>query len=621
MAMPSLETTRERNADIFALRVLPEVLTHNIGRFDDKPALTQWFAAEKQWKTLTYKELHEYVIRWQRAFMKMELERGSRVAMLLTNSIDAVAFDLAALSCALVPVPLHAIDTPGSSAFILNDSEARVLVTAKSLKWKGIREADNLPHLKTVIITDDELPEGEVTQNAGIEVKKLGDWLSDAEGFDFVAPELDEEDLAALVYTSGTTGRPKGVMLTHKNIMSNLKGILSNIQPTRDERWFSFLPLSHTFERTATMYLSLAMSNRVYFNRNILQIVEDLKIAKPTVMMSVPRIYERIYARVQETLAKKPAIARYVFNWAVESGWRQFCKANNLPVEHTWREFLDPLMAGFFDKKVRSVIRDIFGGAQPHAYISGGAALNQTVARFFIGLGLPLYQGYGMTETSPVMTVNSEFGENNPATVGTKLPNVELRLGEFDELQAKGPTIMKGYWKREADTAAMFTEDGWLKTGDQATQLPSGHFKITGRIKEIIVTSTGEKIPPADLEMAIEVDPLFSQTMAIGEDLPYISALLVLEDKEWKKVAAELKLDPNDPASLKSKVATTSVLRKVKKLTRGFPQYGVPRAVALTLEPWTIENGMLTPTLKLKRRVIRARYQDDINALYDDQRA
>jgi long-chain acyl-CoA synthetase len=194
-------------------------------------------------------------------------------------------------------------------------------------------------------------------------------------------------------------------------------------------------------------------------------------------------------------------------------------------------------------------------------------------------------------------------------------------LGENDELQAKGPTIMKGYWKREADTADMFTEDGWLKTGDQAAQLESGHFKITGRIKEIIVTSTGEKIPPADLEMAIEVDPLFSQTMAIGEDLPYISALLVLEEKEWKKVAEELKLDWKDPASLKTKAATTYVLRKVKKLTRGFPQYGVPRAVALTLEPWTIENGMLTPTLKLKRRVIRARYQDDINALYDDQRA
>ena len=317
MALPSMEMVREKNADIFALRVLPEVLTHNIGRNDDKPALTQWYAAEKQWKTLTYKELHEYVCRWQRAFMKMDLERGSRVAMLLPNCVDAVAFDLAALSCALVPVPLHAIDTPGSSAFILNDSEARVLVTAKSLKWKGIREADNLPHLKSVIITDDELPEGEVTQNAGIAVTKLADWLADAEGFEYTPAELKEDDLAALVYTSGTTGRPKGVMLTHLNILSNLKGILGNIQPTRDERWFSFLPLSHTFERTTTMYLSLAMSNRVYFNRNILQIVEDLKIAKPTVMMSVPRIYERIYARVQETLAKKPAIARYIFDWAV----------------------------------------------------------------------------------------------------------------------------------------------------------------------------------------------------------------------------------------------------------------------------------------------------------------
>lgn len=619
MALPTLEQTREMNADIFALRVLPEVLTHNIGRNDDKPAFTQWNAAEKQWKTITYKELHEYVCRWQRAFMKMNLERGSRVAMLLPNCVDAVAFDLAALSCALVPVPLHAIDTPGSSAFILNDSEARVLVTAKALKWKGIREADNLPHLKKVVITDDKAPNDTPNQNAGVEVTTVADWLADADGYEFVAPELDENELAALVYTSGTTGRPKGVMLTHTNILSDMKGILSLIQPTRDERWFSFLPLSHTFERTTSMYLAMAMSNHIYFNRNILQIVDDFKTARPTVMMSVPRIYERIYARVQEQLSKQPKIARYIFDWAVESGWRQFCKANGLAVEHSWRECLDGVMAGFFDRKVRSVIRNIFGGQKPHVFISGGAALNQTVARFFIGLGVPLLQGYGMTETSPVMTVNSEFGSNNPATVGLSLPNIQLRLGENDELQCKGPTVMKGYWKREADTAAMFTEDGWLKTGDQATQLETGHYKITGRIKEIIVTSTGEKIPPADLEMAIEVDPLFSQTMAIGEDLPYISALLVLEEKEWKKVAEELKLDPKDPASLKTKAATTYVLRKVKKLTRGFPQYGVPRAVALTLEPWTIENGMLTPTLKLKRRVIRARYQDDINALYEER--
>ena len=260
-----------------------------------------------------------------------------------------------------------------------------------------------------------------------------------------------------------------------------------------------------------------------------------------------------------------------------------------------------------------------FGGVHPHAFISGGAALNQTVARTFIALGIPIYQGYGMTETSPILSVNKEHG-NDPSTVGPALPNVEMRLGENDELQVRGPSVMRGYWKREDATREVFTEDGWLRTGDQADILPNGYVRIKGRIKEIIVTSTGEKIPPADLEMAIENDPLFAQVMAVGEDLPYISALIVLEKRAWEDLAKELSLDPNDPASLSSKAATHAVLRRVKKLTRGFAQYGVPRSVILTLEPWTIENGMLTPTLKLKRRIIKARYQDAIANLYADAR-
>lgn len=615
-----METTQSRYEDFLKIQTLPEVLTHHLGRHDDLPALTQYISAEKSWKTLTYRELYEKVQRWRRSFVKLNLEAGSRVAMLLPNCIDAICFDQAALACGLVPVPLHAVDTPGSSAFILNDSEARVLVTAKYLKWKGIRQADTLPNLKAVIITDDEVPEDDQVNNQGVNVCALADWLDAAENVPIPDIKIDPAGLAALVYTSGTTGRPKGVMLTHENILENAKGVMGNIRPNPDDTWFSFLPLSHTFERTTSYYLAMGMGNRIYFNRNILQIIDDLHYVKPTIMMSVPRIYERVYAKLTEKLAKKGALTRYVFNWAVEVGWRRFCKENGLTVEHSWREFLDGLVADWLDQKVGSTLRDVFGGVKPHAFISGGAALNQNVARTFIGLGITIYQGYGMTETSPILTVNKEH-HNDPSTVGAPLPNMQLRLGDNDELQVKGPCVMKGYWKRPDATAEIFTEDGWLRTGDQADILPSGQVRIKGRIKEIIVTSTGEKIPPADLEMAIENDPLFSQVMAVGEDLRYISVIAVLDPDQWKALARDLNLDPEDPKSLEAKALQQTLVRRVKKLTRGFPQYGVPRAVIPTLMAWTIDNGMLTPTLKIKRRVIKARYQDEITKLYETHAA
>ena len=614
-----METTQSRYEDFLKIRVLPEVLTHHLGKHDDLPALCFYVNGEKTWQTLSYRELYERVQRWQRAFVKLNLERGSRVAMLLPNGPDAICFDLAALSRALVPVPLHAVDTPGSSAFILNDSEARVLVTAKYLKWKNIRQAETLPNLHTVVITDDTLDTDDLPNNNPVNVVTLDDWLDAADNIAIPDIELDPQDLAALVYTSGTTGRPKGVMLSHENILENAKGVMGNICPNPEDTWFSFLPLSHTFERTTTYYLAMGMGNKITFNRNILQIIDDLQATKPSILMSVPRIYERVYARLTEKLNKESCVVRYVFHWAVEVGWRRFCKENGLEVEHSWREFLDPLVAAWLDKKVGSSLREVFGGVRPHAFISGGAALNQTVARTFIALGIPIYQGYGMTETSPILAVNKEHG-NDPSTVGPALPNVEMRLGDNDELQVRGPSVMRGYWKRDDATQEVFTEDGWLRTGDQADILPNGYVRIKGRIKEIIVTSTGEKIPPADLEMAIENDPLFAQVMAVGEDLPYISALIVLEKKAWEELAKELSLDPNDSASLTSKAATHAVLKRVKKLTRGFPQYGVPRSVILTLEPWTIENGMFTPTLKLKRRIIKARYQDAIASLYADAR-
>ena len=603
----------ERIKALDVLTTLPELLTHHLTVRPDDVAYKVYDNASKSWKDLTFKNVYDQVHAWRHAFAaRSELVRGDRVAMLLPNCPEAVFFDLSALSNTLVPVPLHAIDTPKSSAFILNDSGAKVLVTNKLLKWKQIREAAETPEIRLVVITDDKDCDD---LEAPIPVMTKETFLKLGETSQLPKEAPKATDLAALVYTSGTTGNPKGVMLTHRNVISNIQGVLKNLQPSGHETFLSFLPLSHTFERTTSYYLALGLGYTTAFNRSIANLQADFREIRPTVLMSVPRVYEMIYAKLQDGLAKKSKFVRYLFDWAVEVGWRRFCRENGLPVESSSRAWLDPFVADFLDKKVGSQLRAVFGD-RIHLYISGGATLSPAVARTFFALGVPIYQGYGMTETSPIISVN-KVGHNHPNTVGPALPNIEVRLGEGDELQVRGPTVMKGYWNREEATKAIFTEDGWLRTGDVCTIYPDGNIRITGRIKEIIVTSTGEKVPPADLESAITSDRLFSQCMVVGDDRPFIAAVAVVNPDEFKTVCGELGLDPTKPESLQDPAFRKAALKRIKTSTAGFPNYGVPRQVHCTLDAWTIDNGLLTPTLKMKRNLIRQRYTAEINALYD----
>ncbi len=604
------DAAKARRSELDLVRVLPELLTHHMEKRPDLPLFTFWLPTEKTWKTINVKETVEQITRWRHALVKEGLTKGDRCAMLLPNGINAILFDQSVLANALVPVPLHAVDTAGSSSYIINDSGAKLLVTGRLNRWEAIRDTEDHPALKTVVITGEPVQEH---QDGDVRVVGLDQWLTEGNGTELPAgPE--PQDLAALVYTSGTTGKPKGVMLTHRAILANVTGVLQNICPEPEDVWLSFLPLSHTFERTTTYYTAMGFGNRVAFNRNIGLLADDLKVIRPTILMSVPRIYEKVYDKIQDALVKKPAFVQKLFHTAVDVGYRRFCRENGLPVQGGFLSLFDPLIAGVLDKKVGAGIRGIFGG-RPRIFISGGAAFNPEVSRTFLGLGINILQGYGMTETAPIMSVN-KVGDNHPQTVGPALVNIEVRVGENDELQMRGPSLMNGYWNRPADTKAVFTEDGWLRTGDQADIFSDGHIRIKGRIKEIIVTSTGEKVPPADLEQALESDHLVSQAMVVGENRPYIAALVVLNAQEWKKLATELKLDADDSLSLETRAARQAVLRRVKAAAAGFPNYAVPRQVRLFLEPWSIENGLMTPTLKLKRGPMRIRFADAIESLY-----
>ena len=600
-----------RSNELQGLETLPELLNRSVAVYRDSEALRYFDRATGAWKSLTYAQTGALVEHWRRAFAALGLERGSRVAILMPNGPDHVAADQSALANGLVPVPLHAIDTPGASAYIAEDSQASVLVTNQRQRWEQLRDAGRLlEHLRYVVLTDEE---NEDVEENGVRIYGRRAWLSLGETDRELPAAPRPDDLAGIIYTSGTTGRPKGVMLTHANIVANVKATLECVSPKTGDVFLSFLPLSHTFERTAGYYLALATGCVIAYNRSVLLLAEDLKTVKPDVIISVPRVYERIHARVEERLRKASSLQRRLFEAAVATGWRDFCRKNGLPLE-SGSGLLDALVRTFVLPRVRETLLAQFGGRLRIA-ISGGAALGPKIARTFCGLGLPIIQGYGMTETSPIIAGNC-LAENQPDTVGRPFCNVEVRLAEGDEIQVRGPSIMKGYWNRNEATRDAFTPDGWLKTGDVGSFTDRGLLKIRGRIKEIIVTSTGEKIPPADLENAIESDPLFAQAYVVGENRPYLGLITVLNPTEWKSLAESLGLHPEDPAALTAPAAKTTVLKRAKAAAAGFPNYALPRATVLTLEPWTIENGLLTPTLKLKRGPLSERFRAEIAALY-----
>lgn len=599
-------------ADEFC-HVIPDFLDLRSKQFPEKIAYCQYNRKTETWDKLSYSELKRKVVMWQKALAAMNLEKGSHVAILLNNSIDAVLIDQAVLANGLVTVPLHAIDTPKSSAFIISDSDSCVFITNKLDRWTSIsRSGIEMGALHTVIFTD----ETDVHEEGSPKLLSLGDWLEQGKSVTELPEGPKPEDLANIVYTSGTTGKPKGVMLTHRNVARNVVNTLRNIQPLPgpDFNFLSFLPLSHTFERTVGYYLPLAMGNTVWFNRSIALLMDDLKYVKPEMFISVPRIYELVCQKINDSMRKVSPTTRFLFNACVEVGWRNHCRRNNLPVPSSLFSFLDGITGPFLHKLIAPKILAAFGG-RLQIGIAGGAALNFSVAKTLLGLGMTLVQGYGMTEHAPVITVNNLYA-NNPKTVGSAIRGTELRLDpETNELQARGESVMKGYWKRPDETAKII-RDGWLCTGDVADINDQGHVTIRGRIKEIIVTSTGEKIPPVDLEHAIESDHLFAQACVLGENRPFITFLAVLNPDEWKEIAEHFHVDPKDPNAYKTPVVRAALVRRAKAAASGFPHYALPRSIVVATEPWSIDNGMMTPTMKLKRKPLYERYEKEIDEMY-----
>lgn len=585
-------------------KTLAGLFRERVARTPDAIAYRQFNAAEKQWRDTSWAEMASEVARWQAALANEHLQPGDRVAILLRNCKEWVTFDQAALGCGLVIVPLYMDDRPESMAYILNDSGCKILLIQGQEQWEGIqtvlRELDTLVRILTLETVNNSIDDDRV--------RYVADWLPESAS-SLRTDDSDSNDVATIVYTSGTTGRPKGVMLSHWNILFDTDSAGEICQMLPSDLLLSFLPLSHTFERTVGYYMPMMAGSTIAYARSIPELAEDLQTIRPTVMISVPRIYERVYNKIQAGLAEKSPLATKLFNLAVETGWKRFLHQQG---RSGWHPGF--LLWPVLNKLVASKIIAKLGGRMRLA-ASGGAPLPTPIAKVFIGLGLNLIQGYGLTETSPILTGNP-VDDNDPSSVGIPLKGIELKIGENDELLARGPVIMLGYWNNQEATDAVIDSEGWFHTGDKA-RIENNHVYITGRIKEIIVLANGEKVPPADMEMAIVLDTLFEQVMIIGEKRPFLSALLVLNPEQWAQVTDNLKLDASDPQVLGSEALEKLVSEKLAQQLAEFPGYARVHQFTCLLDPWTIENELITPTLKLKRNRIMERFAADIDRMYE----
>jgi long-chain acyl-CoA synthetase len=556
------------------------------------------------WRNCQWRAIASRTNRFRSALAHEGLNPGDRVAILLPNCTDWVCFDMAAHSLGLVVVGTYPHDSAANNAFILGHSDARVLIVDSAERWEALRAyRSEFPLLKSVWVRS-----AGPSRTSGTEypsLKSLSDVLS-GERLLPAAYAAAPSSLATLIYTSGTTGRPKGVMLSHRALLWNAEAAAAFVPPRTDDVFLSILPLAHAFERTVGYYLAMAGGAAIAYARSAQQVREDLITVRPTVLLGVPRLYERMHAAILAQV-EGSALRTALLHHAKALGWRQF-----EAVQHRGPKLdLAARVAWFVLKRlVADRVMASFGGRLRVA-VSGGAPLDQSVAEFLVGLGLPVIEGYGLTEAAPVVSGNS-FEDNMPGSVGRPLSGVEVKLSDQQELLVRSPAVMMGYWKNQSQTERVLDAAGWLSTGDIGG-IRDGRIFIRGRLKEIIVLSIGEKVNPNLVEAEIARDTLFDQVAVVGDGRPFVAALAVLNIAAWQRLAKDNDFDPEQP---NAEPVKTRMLARIEPLLAALPAYAQVRAVHLCLEPWTIDTGLLTPTLKVKREVLQQRFAKEIEALY-----
>lgn len=580
---------------------------NEIARVHKRPD-TLNYKRDGRWVSVSSDELLVRAQRIAAGLHAIGVRRGDRVALLSESRVEWTLTDAGSIFAGTIDVPIYATLTPPQVRYILNDSGACVLFLPNREKFLELKDAlGECPEVKHIVFFEAD----GVTAADGLTLDQLEAKGRELEP-DNILAQTGPDDLATIIYTSGTTGEPKGVMLTHANLVSNLIDSSGHHDFGEHDTALSVLPLSHVFERQA-MYMYLHKGMAVYFAESLQTIGPNMREVSPTVLVGVPRIFEKIYQRIQESAAERGKVSVVLLAWSVSVA-REYAKfvlaGKPIPAELKFKHSIA-------SKLVFSKWQRAFGGKM-RLLVSGGAALPEDLSYIYLGAGIPIVQGYGLTETSPVITTSS-IDDIRPGTVGKAIPNVEIRIAEDGEIEVRGPNVMRGYYNKPEETRAVFTSDGWFKTGDVGTLDEDGFLRITDRKKELFKTSGGKYIAPQPIEQAIKGSRFVNQVVLIGSERKFPAALIV---PVWEQLESYCKLKGIEVKS-RSELCTHPriidlIQRQIDALTPNLAKYERIKKVALLENEFTIEGGELTPTLKVKRRVIDDKYRDVIEELYKE---
>ncbi|RMB61324.1 AMP-dependent synthetase/ligase [Tessaracoccus antarcticus] len=555
------------------------------------------------WRTQTFTEFGKRIDAVAQGLLDIGIEAGDRVGLFLNNCPEWSEIDFGVATVRGVLVPLYATSTPTQIRHIVGDSELRILFVGNRSECERVLSVKSeLPCLETIVIVKpyDDLPEGVIS---------FADFLSTPDDAALAARlgEAEGSDLASIIYTSGTTGDPKGVMLEHKALVRQKEALEKVFEFGPEDHSLAFLPLSHTLERAWTTVVLLKGCMNTYVE-NARTVADQLVLARPTLLVSVPKLYETVFSTAHAKVSSS-AVKRHIFTWALQVGARNQHSFRKGRTPSLWWRAQLPLA----DKLVHSNVRAAMGGTKT-VLACGGAPLRKEIEEFFSSIGMPIYTGYGLTEASPLVSFNSPGGFKF-GTAGRVIVGGELRVGELGEILYKGPNVMAGYWHNDEATAEAI-QDGWLHTGDIGYVDTDGYLVITDRLKDIIVTLGGKNVAPQPIEGMILADPLFEHAVLLGDNRPYIT-LLVKPALPQVEELGKMKQWPGEVADwLAGNELLDEVKRRVAELTAMLPSQERPRETAVMDDELTMDNGMLTPTLKVRRRQVEERFKALIEDMY-----